>query len=126
MLSDHEAWLVERLARVVPSLRTRRMFGGVGLYAADLFFALIAADVLYLKVDDASRPSFEARGMQAFRPFADKPSMRAYFELPHDALDDARRLRPWVEAALHAARSAAPARRKRAKESARRRKRALD
>ncbi len=105
MLSDHEAWLVERLSRVAPSLRTRRMFGGVGLYSADVFFALIAGDVLYVKVDDESRPAFEARGMGPFQPFADKPSMRAYYELPPDALDDVRRLRPWVEAALRAARS---------------------
>jgi hypothetical protein len=30
------------------------MFGGVGLYAGDLFFALIAGDVLYLKADKAT------------------------------------------------------------------------
>jgi DNA transformation protein len=30
----------------------RSMFGGIGLYCRGLFFGIIAADVLYLKVDD--------------------------------------------------------------------------
>ena len=38
------------------------MFGGVGLYHADLFFGIIARDVLYLKVDDVNRPDYEAAG----------------------------------------------------------------
>jgi DNA transformation protein len=126
MLSDHEAWLVERLSRVAPSLRARRMFGGVGLYSQDVFFALIVTDILYLKVDDESRPEYEGRGMGPFQPFADKPSMRGYFELPPDALDDARRLRPWVEAAVRAARSARATPRKRTTKAPRPRKRAVD
>jgi DNA transformation protein len=107
VLSDHETHLVERLSRAARGLSTRRMFGGVGIDAEGVFFALIAADVLYLKVDDASRPGYEARGMTPFQPFADKPSMRSYYELPPDVLDDARALRAWVEAALRAARDKA-------------------
>ncbi len=32
-------------------MTSKRMFGGVGLYAGALFFALLAGDVLYLKTD---------------------------------------------------------------------------
>jgi TfoX/Sxy family transcriptional regulator of competence genes len=39
------------------------MFGGVGIYAGNLFFALIADDTVYFKVDAATRPQFEERGM---------------------------------------------------------------
>ena len=46
------------------------MFGGVGLYAGDLFFALIAGDVLYLKADEATR---DAREKAAARPFQPLP-----------------------------------------------------
>ena len=51
--------------------RSKRMFGGVGLYAGDLFFALIAGDVLYLKADDSTaRPARErpARGRSSRIP----------------------------------------------------------
>src|ERR1700733_8817713 len=100
MLSEVEGHIVEKISRAVPGMRTRRMFGGVGLYSGEVFFALIAADVLYLKVDDESRADYVARGMEAFQPFADKPSMLSYYELPGDVLENVRRLRPWVEKAL--------------------------
>ena len=45
------------------------MFGGVGIYAKEAFFALVDDDVLYLKVDDSNRGDFEARGMSPFQPF---------------------------------------------------------
>lgn len=104
MTTEHEAHVVERLARVTP-IRSRRMFGGVGLYSGELFFALIASDVLYLKVDDTNRADFEARGMSAFQPFADRESTLSYYELPADVLDDPRQLKPWVEKALAVARA---------------------
>jgi DNA transformation protein len=105
MASEQDTFVIERLSKAVPALRTRRMFGGTGIYAGDVFFALIAGDVVYFKVDDDSRTDFETLGMQAFQPFADKPSMRAYYELPAGVLDDARKLRAWVEKALRAARA---------------------
>ena len=36
----------------VPALSARAMFGGLGLYSGDVFFGLVAADVLYFKVDN--------------------------------------------------------------------------
>ena len=52
----------------VRGLRDRSMFGGVGIYAGDLFFALLAEDRLYMKVDDSNRADFTAAGMEPFRP----------------------------------------------------------
>lgn len=117
MKSDQEEHVLERLARVT-KIRARKMFGGVGLYSGEVFFALIANDVLYLKVDDRNRPDFEARGMSPFQPFADKPSMKAYYELPADVLDDPRRLKTWVAAALEAARASKTKRAKRPRRQA--------
>ena len=45
-----------------------RMFGGFGIYLDGVMFALIADDVLYLKVDDRTRPDYEAAGAAPFRP----------------------------------------------------------
>src|SRR5438552_14534467 len=44
-------FVIDQLSRVIPRVRARSMFGGVGIYAGDRFFALIADDTLYLKVD---------------------------------------------------------------------------
>ena len=46
--------------------RSRRMFGGFGLYVDDVFVALIAIERLYLKVDAQTRPRFEAAGCEPF------------------------------------------------------------
>jgi DNA transformation protein len=76
------------------------MFGGVGLYSGELFFALIADDTVYFKVDASTRPDFEARGMGPFRPFGDTGGTMQYYQLPEDVLEDPEALRPWAEKAL--------------------------
>lgn len=80
------------------------MFGGVGLYAGEHFFALVADDTLYFKVDPSTRPDFEARGMGPFRPFGDAGGTMQYYQVPEDLLEDPDALRPWVEKAVEIAR----------------------
>jgi DNA transformation protein len=89
-------------------VRSRRMFGGVGLYANELFFGLIFGGGLYLKVDDASRSRFVARGMGPFKPFPDKPDyVMGYYEVPADVIEEAEELVAWARTALRVA-AAAP------------------
>jgi DNA transformation protein len=76
------------------------MFGGVGIYAGELFFALIADDTLYLKVDDTNRADFEARGMGPFRPYGEGGEVMQYYQIPDDVLEDPDALRPWAEQAI--------------------------
>ena len=92
--------VLDQLGRTVPRIRARNMFGGVGIYAGELFFALIADDTLYFKVDDSNRPDFEARGMGPFLPFGDERDKMQYYEVPADLLDDPEQLRPWAERAI--------------------------
>ena len=80
------------------------MFGGVGIYAGDTFFALIAGDVLYFKVDDATRPDFEARGSRPFMPFGDEHGVMQYYAVAEEILEDVEELRAWAEKAIDAAR----------------------
>ncbi len=93
-------FVVEQLTRVLPQVRARSMFGGVGIYARSLFFALIADDTLYFKVDDSNRADFEDRGMSPFRPYGEAGEVMQYYEVPPDLLEDAEALRPWAERAL--------------------------
>src|SRR5260370_15588764 len=101
--ASFRAFVLEQLGRVVERVRGRSMFGGVGIYASDVFFALIADDVLYLKVDALNRPEFEARGRVPFRPLGERGETMQYYPLPDDVLDDVEALRPWVEKAIAAA-----------------------
>ena len=91
----------------------RRMFGGVGLSRHELFFALIAQDTLYLKVDDANRADFEAAGCEPFKPFGGDKAM-SYWSTPLDALEDPDLLAEWASKGIEAAaRAKAPKTRRR-------------
>ncbi len=98
-------------------VRSRRMFGGAGLYCDEIFFAIIANDTLYLRVDDASRSDYTTRGMAAFRPYADRPEVSmSYFAAPADVLENSEELLLWSRRAVTAAgtgKSAANPRRRR-------------
>jgi DNA transformation protein len=89
-------------------VRVKRMFGGHGLYVDDLFVALIASDVLYLKVDDANRAAFQAAGSQPFVYTAgQRPMTMSYWSAPDEAMDSPALMLPWVRLALQAALTAA-------------------
>ncbi len=93
---------LEELGEVTP----RSMFGGVGLYYRDVFFAIVASDVLYLKVDDATRGDFERAGMSPFRPYRDRGGSMQYYSVPLDVLESAAELAQWARRAIDAARRA--------------------
>lgn len=84
-------------------LLAKMMFGGVGLYADDVFFGLLARDMLFLKVDDSNRGQFEAAGMKAFKPYADKPMVMPYFQVPVAVLEDADELASWARQSVRVA-----------------------
>ena len=48
---EFRAFVLDQLARL-PQLRSKLMFGGVGLYSGESFFGIIAADELFFKVDN--------------------------------------------------------------------------
>lgn len=109
--SDYRNFVLEQLAPL-GHIAARAMFGGVGVYANGLFFALIADDVLYLKGDETLKAQFEAAGSQAFAPFGpDKPM--AYWTAPAEALDDQDLLLEWSRKSLEVASRAAAGRKKR-------------
>jgi len=88
-------------------VRARAMFGGWGIYLDDIFFALIADDRLYMKIDAESEARFAAAGAEPFvySRGGDAITM-SYREAPDGALDEPGALLPWAEMALAAARRA--------------------
>jgi DNA transformation protein len=98
--ASFRTFVIDQLSRVVPRIRARSMFGGVGIYAGDLFFALLADDTLYFKVDDTNRPDFQALGMRPFLPYGDEREVMQYYQVPADLLEDPDALRPWAEKSI--------------------------
>ena len=93
-------FVIEQLCRVRKDIRTRSMFGGVGIYAGELFFALIDDDLVYFKADDTNRAAFENRGMGPFMPGGEGGEVMQYYQVPEDVLEDMEELRSWMEGAI--------------------------
>ena len=99
---EYLTYVIDQL-EYLGQVQSRRMFGGAGLYFEGLFFAVVADDVLYFKVDDSNRPDYEAEGMEAFRPFPDKTTVMGYYQVPIDILESKDTLRDWAGKAVGAA-----------------------
>lgn len=97
--ASYREFVVEQLGRVRP-VTWRKMFGGVGLYAGDHFFALLDNDTLYFKTGDANRAGFTARGMKPFQPFGPDTKPMDYHELPADVLETPALLAEWMAKAV--------------------------
>ena len=100
--NEYLIYVIDQLECLGP-IQSRRMFGGAGLYFDSLFFALVADDVLYFKVDDSNRPDYEEASMEAFRPFPDKSTVMGYYQVPIDVLENRDLLRDWAAKALSVA-----------------------
>jgi len=99
-LLDHALELLAPLG----TLRSRRMFGGFGIYVDELFVAIIAFDQLFLKADDVTVSRFEAAGCRRFEYEREgKVAGLRYFCPPEDAMESPALMRPWAQLALEAA-----------------------
>lgn len=106
-MSEFVDYLHEVLAEFGP-IRSRRMFGGHGIYHQDLMFGLVADDELYLKVDTQSLPEFEAAGLDAFEYVKNgKQYKMSYHRAPESIFDDPEDARHWADLGFDAALRAA-------------------
>ncbi len=102
-------FVMEGLAPI-PGLRSRRMFGGVGIFQDKAMFALIAEDQLYFKTDETNRGVFEDAGLGPFVYMTREDVSEGkinYYEAPGEALDDMEVMIEWARLGLDAALRAA-------------------
>lgn len=84
----------------------RRMFGGAGIYADGVMFALLSSGgTLYLKVDAQNEPDFIREGLPSFAPMmkSGKHAVMPYRQMPERLYDDPDELAVWAGSALQAA-----------------------
>jgi DNA transformation protein len=117
--AQYLAYILEQLAGLT-TLRSNRMFGGIGLYSDGLFFGLIDDDTLFFKTDDSNIAPYRDRQMPRFMPFPDRPeAVLGYHQVPAEVIEDAEALVDWAR------KSVAVALRSQAAKAARRPRRAV-
>ena len=87
----------------------RRLFGGAGIYADGVMFALVHQGVIYLKADAETKAPFDREGMAPFS-YATRDGRRAlasYRRMPDRLYDDQEELASWARDAVATARRGA-------------------
>jgi len=107
--TDYKTLIQDLLSDFGP-VTIRNMFGGAGIYADGVMFAILVDDTLYLKADEVSARAFAAEGKGPFtyRPKDRTPVAMSYWEAPERLLDDPEELVAWARRA-HAVALAAKA-----------------
>lgn len=94
---EYRDYIIDLLSPLHP-IRTRNMFGGVGIFDDDRMFALITSgDELYFKADDTNRPDYEAADMPRFHRMP-------YYQVPPDITEDSQQLKNWLDKSVDVAR----------------------
>jgi DNA transformation protein len=101
---------IVELFSVFGPVTVRRMFGGAGIYAGGVMFALIADGAIYLKVGESNVAEFDREGLAPFS-YERRKGVRAvmsYRRMPDRLYDDPEELAVWARAAVEAARQTKP------------------
>ena len=93
-------FVIEKLLPI-GDIKSRAMFGGYGIFHEGLMFALISDDILYFKVNESNRHTYEKAGS---KPFTHGIS---YWEVPSEVLEDTTKLHEWANISILIAREVA-------------------
>ncbi|NBB47667.1 competence protein TfoX [Rhizobium sp. CRIBSB] len=96
---------IEDMFEAVGPVSIRRMFGGKGIYARGVIFAVELRGELMLKGDALSATLLEEAGAKrwCYEGRSGKPVAMPYWTIPDEALDDPDLMAKWARIALDAA-----------------------
>src|SRR5262249_40630565 len=102
--AEYRAFIEDLFEPVFP-VRIKAMFGGAGIYAGDIMFAIIADERVYLKADDSTKPDFEAEGSGPFVYVGGdgKKMAMSYYALPERLYDEPDEIKAWALKAVDVA-----------------------
>ncbi len=99
----HE-YVINEVLVDIDGISSRAMFGGYGIYKEKVFFALIANDTLYFKVDESNKKYFDEYESKPFvYDMKGKQMTMNYYELPADIMESREDIGDWVERSFQVA-----------------------
>lgn len=96
---------VRDLLHPIGPLQDGKFFGGHAFKYQGVQFAMLMGNTLYFRVNDTTRPAFEAQGGRAFS-YATRDRrvvVRRYFSVPDEVLETPVELVQWARRAVQAA-----------------------
>ena len=106
-MSNSREFIAHVLEMMQPAGRVsaRAMFGAHGVYLDGLIVGIVDDDVLYLKTDARTRPTFVTRDLEPFRYTTRSGEIHStsYYRPPDEALESPAAMRDWLRLALSAA-----------------------
>lgn len=97
----------------IPELRFRRMFGAYGIYAGELFFAIVDEGKLYFRTDEQTRAPYLEAGMEPLKDSQGEVILKNYYQVPVDIIEDGEALERWAKTALSISTPPKPRKRRR-------------
>lgn len=97
-------YVLNDLLADIPSITSKKMFGGWGLYYHKRIFAIIAESQLYFKVNASLISDFQKLGSRPFVYYrGDRPVELSYWLLPDALKENKNLLEEWIarSAAIH-------------------------
>jgi DNA transformation protein len=102
--SEFTQYIVESLSTEIEDIRSKKMFGGYGIYADNLMFALVSNEELYLKVDSKNIDKFKELNLKPFTyTRKNKDIEMSYYQAPASAIEDPEILAEWASLSISAA-----------------------
>jgi TfoX/Sxy family transcriptional regulator of competence genes len=91
-------YIIEMIALAkVPNIRSKKMFGQIGLYSDEMFFALIFDDKFYLKGNQDSQHLYPDLETRAYK------GSKGFYYYPTEWLEDSEKLKHYCTNAIEVA-----------------------
>lgn len=98
---DFANYIIDQLSES-GDIKSRKMFGGVGIYVDDVFCAIIgSSNTFYMRVGESNIDMYKNEGMNKFP--SKKGAGMPYYEVPEFVVEDKAELSVWAQAARDAA-----------------------
>jgi DNA transformation protein len=106
MSSDQlDDFLIESVEAAIGAVKTRPMFGGVGIWKGGTFVAMVWDGALSVRLDEADEADHLDQGFTPVDPSSAGRGRKRYYEVPADVLEDPSELKVWLDQSIDVARS---------------------
>ncbi len=98
---DYVESILDRLT-ALKAITSGKFFGGQGIAANSIQFAMIMGDVVFFVVDDSTREKYAQRGSSCFwyTKKTGRVNVRKYYQVPAEILNDQKQLLRWAREAI--------------------------